>query len=299
MVLSIAISLLLLTLQGPQPTPHIEGFGDWDIVLILDPATDRKSLALTSSGTIVRLSEKGRPQLITVKEHDCRSKSLLLSVDSGKPIVLGESGRRHIDRAMDQFLRGNEAVLAYYQDPCEDISYAKVKLQGFRETLEKARKLPNKELKVLEAQVLAIRQEEQRKEAEARLAANPSEGLLFAAREGEVVYATQALDAGADVNIRSENNGYTPLIWAASRGHIATARLLIEAGAALDIQANDGQTALMRTSDNGHLELVQLLLDAGADVNIETDRGITALLLAELKHHSEVAELLQKAGAQQ
>ena len=297
-MLRIAISLLLLTLQGQQPSPHIEGVGDWDIILILDLATGRKSLALTSSSAIIKLSEKGRPQLITVQEHDCRSKSLLLSVDSRKPIVLGESGRRHIDRAMDQILSGNEAVLAYYQDPCEEISYAKVNLQGFRETLEKARNLPKNELRVLEEQVLAIRQEELRKEAEARLAENPSQELLFAARDGNVVRVTQALEAGADVNVHSENNGYTPLIWAASRGYVEVARLLVEAGATLDIQATDGQTALMRTSDNGHLELVQLLLDAGANATIETERGITALVLAELMDHSEVAEVLKRAGAQ-
>ncbi len=297
-MLGIAISLLLLTLPGQEPAPHIKGVGDWDIILILDPAAERTSLALISSGAIIRLSDKGRPQLITAQEHDCRAKSLLLSVDNGDAIVLGESGRRHIDRAMGQFLRGKEAVLGYYKEPCEEISYVEVNLQGFRETLEQTRNLPKKELKQLEAQVLAIRREEQRKEAEARLAENPSQALSFAAREGKADDVIRALDAGADVNVPSDNNGYTPLIWAASRGHMEAARLLVEAGAILDIQATDGQTALMRTSDNGHLELVRLLLDAGADVNIETESGITALELAELKVHSKVAEALKKAGAQ-
>ena len=167
-MLGIAISLLLLTLPGQEPAPHIKGVGDWDIILILDPAAERTSLALISSGAIIRLSDKGRPQLITAQEHDCRAKSLLLSVDNGDAIVLGESGRRHIDRAMGQFLRGKEAVLGYYKEPCEEISYVEVNLQGFRETLEQTRNLPKKELERLEAQVLAIRREEQRKEAEAR-----------------------------------------------------------------------------------------------------------------------------------
>jgi hypothetical protein len=297
-VLRIATLALILTLQALPQAPHIEGVGDWDIILMIDPATERQSLALTASGAVIKLSGKGKPQLITARDHDCRGKPLILSVDNGDAILLGESGRRYIDLAIAQILRGNKAVLAYFQEPCEETSTTEIKLQGFKETLDKANRLPKKDLEALEAQILAIRAEEQRKQAEARLTENPSEALMFAAREGDAATVSRALDAGADVNIRSETNGYTPLIWASSRGYSETVSLLLQANADPNLQATDGQSALMRASDNGHLEIVELLLDGGADVGIETERGITALLLAELKNHLEVAEVLKNAVAQ-
>lgn len=296
-MLRITTLALVLTLQAPPQAPHIEGVGDWDIILMIDPATDRQSLALTASGAVIKLSGRGKPQLITAKDHGCRGKALILSVDKGDAIVLGESGRRYIDLAISQILRGNKAVLAYYQEPCEQTSTTEFELHGFQETLEKANRLPKKDLEALEAQILAIRAEEQKKQAEARLAENPSEALMFAAREGDARTVTRALDAGADVNTHSETNGYTPLIWASSRGYSETVSILLQANADPNLQATDGQTALMRASDNGHLEIVELLLDSGADVGIETERGITALLLAELKNHLEVVEVLVNAGA--
>lgn len=298
-VMRIATLALVLMFQAQRQAPHIEGVGDWDIILLMDPATERKSLALTSSGAIIKLSSKGKPQVIMAKDHDCRGRALILSVDSGNAILLGEGGRRHTDFAVEQILRGKKAVLSYFQKPCETSSTTEFSLEGFLETLEKAKKLPRRDYKALESQVLAAREEELRRQAERRLAENPSEGLMFAARDGDVETVTKALDAGADVNIGAENNGYTPLIWAASRGHSETVRLLLEAGADPNLQATDGQSALMRASDNGRLEIVHLLLDGGADVNIETQRGITALVLAGLKQHSEVVEALKQAGAQQ
>lgn len=298
MLRSLWVILFAIAVQTPSKAPQVKGVGEWDIILIVDPWTDARPVALASSGVIVKLSNQGKPEQITTYEHDCRAKPLILSVDRNKAILLGEQGRRHVERAIRQMLRGKQAVLAYYAQPCEELQYLEINLDGFAPTLEKAKHLSDEDLEALEAQVVAQKKETEREEAEKRLVANPSRELLLAARDGNVVHVIAALDAGADVNVKTETNGYTALIWAAARGHQETVRLLLEAGASVNLQTVDGQTALMRASDNGHLEAIQLLLDADADVHIETERGITALLLAELKNHTPVVELLKQAGAQ-
>lgn len=47
---------------------------------------------------------------------------------------------------------------------------------------------------------------------------------------------------------------------AASHGQFVTCKLLIEAGAGLNVQDKDGSTALMCAAEHGHTEIVRLLL---------------------------------------
>ena len=191
---------------------------------------------------------------------------------------------------------GKRAVLSYWPIPCKEPRTLELDLNGFAETLQKANQLTEEDLQGLEAQILAEREAARQAEAEDRLKDNPSSELLLAARNGNVVRVIQSLDLGADVNAQSENNGYTPLIWASSRGHTETVRLLLEAGADVNLTANDGQTALMRAADYGHAEVVELLLKSGADVNAQNENGITAMKLATLKGHTQIILLLQTAG---
>ena len=60
--------------------------------------------------------------------------------------------------------------------------------------------------------------------------ANLNESLWEAARAGDVARITTALDKGADVNAKSRYD-VTPLIFAASSGHLAAVKLLVERGA--------------------------------------------------------------------
>jgi ankyrin repeat protein len=72
---------------------------------------------------------------------------------------------------------------------------------------------------------------------------------------------------GADPNGCAQN-GYTPLMCAATDGDAASAGMLIRAGARVDVRDRDGNTALALARELGHDEVVRLLLAAGADQRV-------------------------------
>jgi ankyrin repeat protein len=76
------------------------------------------------------------------------------------------------------------------------------------------------------------------------------EPLLFAARDGKVASAKVLLDHGADINIVDPDR-HTALILALSSGHFDVAGLLIERGADVNMDDKVGQTALYAAVD-GH-----------------------------------------------
>ena len=51
----------------------------------------------------------------------------------------------------------------------------------------------------------------------------------------------------------------------------------------------------MIAAEQGHVEVVRLLLDAGADINLASNNGLTASMLAADQGHVEVARLLVEA----
>jgi len=60
--------------------------------------------------------------------------------------------------------------------------------------------------------------------------------------------------------------GATPLILAASGGHLEAMDALIESGANLDKPGSDGITPLLKAAENSQREAISLLLREGADV---------------------------------
>ena len=62
-------------------------------------------------------------------------------------------------------------------------------------------------------------------------------------------------------------------IKACQKGHVETARLLLEKGAAVDARTKKGGTALMLACKTGHVEAARLLLEKGADRSLPTPDG--------------------------
>ncbi|MBF0308080.1 MAG: ankyrin repeat domain-containing protein [Magnetococcales bacterium] len=61
---------------------------------------------------------------------------------------------------------------------------------------------------------------------------------------------------------KADLHGRTPLMWAASNGHVEMAKKLIEAGADIHKKDQWGQTALSLASQNNHRAIVNLLFEA-------------------------------------
>ena len=58
-----------------------------------------------------------------------------------------------------------------------------------------------------------------------------------------------------------------------------------------------GETALIWAADERRYDMVKLLIDAGADVNIISDKGYTALAKACMRNELKIVKLLIDAGA--
>jgi ankyrin repeat protein len=66
-------------------------------------------------------------------------------------------------------------------------------------------------------------------------------------------------------------DGYTPLDWAAARGHVKVAAYLIERGANVNSADGDGWTPLLLAARHGHLDVVTLLVEHGARLDAKTE----------------------------
>lgn len=106
---------------------------------------------------------------------------------------------------------------------------------------------------------------------------------MHAAAFGNLETMKMLLKAGADVNIRNDYDA-TALLWAARDGE--KAQLLIEHGADVNAQSKQGRTPLMVASmRRGGASIVALMLAKGADVNKQGgrrgDTEIMRLLIAK------------------
>ena len=118
--------------------------------------------------------------------------------------------------------------------------------------------------------------------------------LHYAALHGNFFVAQlllQQQNGRVSVN-RAANGGFTPLFFAAERGHVALARLLLDCGARINYQTNTGNFPLCIAAHRGNVEMVQLLLDRDANINQTRPNGATALHVAAHERHLGAATRL-------
>ena len=98
------------------------------------------------------------------------------------------------------------------------------------------------------------------------------------------------LERGAEVNYQVDAG--TALIFAAMFGHSDAVKLLLQAGADINIQEKAGFTALMFAAGGGHEAVVELLLEAGVQVNMQDEDGFTSLMHDAQGGHANTVKLL-------
>lgn len=104
----------------------------------------------------------------------------------------------------------------------------------------------------------------------------PSVDIHTAASSGNVEALKQHLAAGTDINEKDPYGGSSPLISASLFGKTEIAKILIDAGAEINVKNNDGSTALHTAAFFCRPEIVDMLLKKGADKKIKNNFGSTA-----------------------
>jgi ankyrin repeat protein len=141
--------------------------------------------------------------------------------------------------------------------------------------------------------------------------------LMWAASQQHSDAVGVLLEYGADVHIRSEtwsqvmaipphsapenqqnvpHGGNTALTFAARVGDLASARMLVNAGANVDDADARGASVMVLAAHSGFVDLVEFVLDEGADPNM-AGAGFSALHLAILRRDEDLGRSLLAHGA--
>lgn len=119
--------------------------------------------------------------------------------------------------------------------------------------------------------------------------------LMFAAQYDKDEYFADLLGAGADVNAK-DNDGWTPLIYASLYGRSSEVESLLKAGADPKAQAKDGKTVVLFAVQHGSAASIKELLAAGATFEATALKRTTPLILAAAGDDLSTVELVLKSN---
>jgi ankyrin repeat protein len=144
------------------------------------------------------------------------------------------------------------------------------------------------------------------REGAERLAAGRDLNVFEAAALGRTDRLRELLDEDPSLANAFGDDGFHPAGLAAFFGHVATTRLLLERGAAVDqLSRNEHiQTAVIHAAaasegkdEATRYELVELALEHGADPNLKQGGGFRAIDAARQNGNRRVEQLLLEHGA--
>lgn len=158
--------------------------------------------------------------------------------------------------------------------------------------------------------------------------------LLVALKNNHIGLAKKLIDAGADVNAPSSDDGMTPLIVATSRANqlqkestnlmeqlssdtrsqaaqikleeyvvqqmtmaAKIVKMLIDMGADINQETPYGTPLMNAVTNSWNKNIIDTLINAGADINMQDRSGRTALFYAELSKDNQITSKLLSDGA--
>jgi ankyrin repeat protein len=115
--------------------------------------------------------------------------------------------------------------------------------------------------------------------------------LMYAALKGHLALAKLLISKDADVN----KTGWTPLHYAATNGHVDVIQLLLDNHAFVDAASPNGSTPLMLAAQYGTPQAVKLLLDEGAEPLQKNEQGLTPIDFARRASRIDAERLIAEA----
>lgn len=115
--------------------------------------------------------------------------------------------------------------------------------------------------------------------------------LMYAALKGHLALAKLLISKDADVN----KTGWTPLHYAATNGHVDVIQLLLDNHAFVDAASPNGSTPLMLAAQYGTAQAVKLLLDEGAEPLQKNEQGLTPIDFARRASRIDAERLIAEA----
>jgi len=125
-------------------------------------------------------------------------------------------------------------------------------------------------------------------------AGKPS-ALMYVADNAKNNLLKDLIIRGADLSYEDQS-GHSAITKAARKGHLTTLKILINAGANVNVAPN-GRSVLMHVVEDNNMLLSQLLIAGGADVNYRDITGDTALKIARRLGYFDLDLMLVQSGA--
>lgn len=123
--------------------------------------------------------------------------------------------------------------------------------------------------------------------------------LHAAAYNGHASTVSWLLKNGVEPDIACHQGWYSPLARACLENKLSAAKLLIDAGANLDLVIDNDTPLLTHCIINANIEIVELLLENGATINYPFERGLFQPLdAAATSGKTEIVRILLERGAE-
>lgn len=180
------------------------------------------------------------------------STALILAADNG-----------HVDVVKALLDAGANPSHSHKYSPGK-IPYDYARLKGFSKVEELLKPKKNLEKTFADTYALINSDKKPKKKLSAANQKKANEQLIMAAKGGNLIAVTEALDAGADVNAKVD--GSYPIVRATYAGSTEIVELLIKLGADVNVEEDGDLRAITIACGGGFADILKLLLDNGAEV---------------------------------